>query len=289
MCDPVAIVDGGEIMDALWCCQGLRDAAAPALANLYGKYFRAPLLVPAGGVMKRRRDGAGWSMVRRIISAFAVVLVAICDETHAQVVQLFDPASFDTGAIAIDFEGHVDGQRANELYKDVGLSFQNAGDATVPLLNWSELSRSTSSPDYVIATISTQTGSVFTTHLDVSFAIGATELGAFFGNDQFASFSLQQLEVFDRNHDPIGSVSVRANGNTSVDQFIGLRSEVPFYFARFLNDSHDLSVVLDDLKFTSVVPEPSTLNLMLAGIAACWLFAKGWTRKRWLVGAMEST
>jgi hypothetical protein len=131
--------------------------------------------------------------------------------------------------------------------------------------------RITSSPDNVIATVFSLSGSQFSNFLDVSLASGTYELGAFFGNDQYSSFTQQTLSIFDQNDILLGAVSVGANVNTSVDQFIGLRSDTPFFRARFENDAtNSLSVVLDDLTYsntsTAPVPEPSTIILMGIGL-----------------------
>jgi len=103
----------------------------------------------------------------------------------------------------------------------------------------------------VIATVSGFLGSQGSAFLDVLFTSAKTEVGAFFGNDQgVGSIQVMKLSVYDAEGVFLGSVNVTPNGNTSVDQFIGLRSTTPFVRARFENipDSF-LSVVLDDVMF----------------------------------------
>jgi hypothetical protein len=78
-----------------------------------------------------------------------------------------------------------------------------------------------------------------------------------------------QLSVFDANDALIGLVLVAVNANTSVDQFAGLRSDTPFLRARFEHvlAQGDLSVVLDDVRFSSPVPEPRSGALLGVGMA----------------------
>ena len=106
----------------------------------------------------------------------------------------------------------------------------------------------------------------FATDLNLSFTGPVFELGAFFGNDQgFGGYTATTLSVFDVNHTLLGSVTVPTNNNTSVDQFIGLDSTIPFFSAQFANNGTSLSVVLDDVKFSSPVPEPTSSSLLIFG------------------------
>jgi hypothetical protein len=106
----------------------------------------------------------------------------------------------------------------------------------------------------------------YTTSLDVTFLQPTFEIGAFFGNDdpEF-DFTTITLSVFDKNGNLLGSYPRTANENTSVDQFLGIRSDVPFYSARFENNGETRCIVLDDMSFS--VPEPCTLLLLGLGAA----------------------
>ena len=116
------------------------------------------------------------------------------------------------------------------------------------------------------------TGSEFSAYLDLLFTSPTLEVGAWFGNDQGLQPTMQmQLSVFDAADMLIGFVLVDVNANTSVDQFAGLRSDsTPFYRARFENilAQGDLSVVLDDVRFTTPIPEPSSSILVGLGLIA---------------------
>jgi len=82
------------------------------------------------------------------------------------------------------------------------------------------------------------------------------------------------MSAFDLASNLLGYVEVTANQNTSVDQFIGLRSDIPIAGVRFDNlgssgaQTQDYSVVLDNLVFAPVpCAEPAQLNIGLyAGI-----------------------
>jgi len=210
--------------------------------------------------------------------AFIIAVVAastFSTNVAADVIQLHDASELSTQAFTATFEGFTQGTRANDLYAANGLQFRNVGTATVPVFNWGA---ATSSPDFVIATARDLNGSVFTPYLDAVFSQPVYEVGAYFGNDPFGLFDFtQSLEVFNQLGDSLGIVSVLANFNRSVDQFIGLRSAVPFYTARFSNSSSTMAVVLDDVSFTAVVPvpEPPTCALALVGLAGLFAARRG--------------
>jgi hypothetical protein len=195
------------------------------------------------------------------------------------VTELSGPGDFATPTAVIDFDGVPDGAAANTLYSGSGVTFSNCdplpcSSAPIPIQDWTSppLSRVTTSPTNVIATtLDYQNGgSEFSDFLDLLFTAGTLEVGAWFGNDQGLQPALQmQLSVYDASDALIGLVLVDENANTSVDQFVGLRSDsTPFYRARFTHIAAqgDLSIVLDDVQF-SAVPEPGTASLLGCGLA----------------------
>jgi hypothetical protein len=166
----------------------------------------------------------------------------------------------------------------NNLYaQQEGITFYRDDGQPIPILDWAESGRTTTSPNNVIATISGNflgvVASQYVLHLNAAFSGPTFELGAFFGNDQpwGWDYTTTTLSVFGADANFLGSVSVDTNSNTSVDQFIGLRSDVAFHSARFENNGSTFAVVLDDISFGSEplpeVPEPATIGLLGMGIA----------------------
>ena len=177
------------------------------------------------------------------------------------------PSDLSPGKTTINFDGYANNTVANDLFLGQGVRFTRDDNAPIPIIDWEALGRSTSSPPNVIATIS-GIASTYVDHLNLVFTQPTFEVGAFFGNDQAPSFASITLSVFDSSDTLIGSLTVPTNGNTQVDQFVGLRSDIPFTTARFQNNEPDVfySVVLDDVTF-STVPEPSSLSIMAIGSA----------------------
>jgi hypothetical protein len=230
------------------------------------------------GFVRAERSLAKGKSMKRIMPALAALALLILPggPTHAAVLQLAGPGDFSAGATVIDFDDATQPTAANTLYLSLGVEFQNTG-APVPIQDWTALGRTTTSPTNVIATVDDLdgTGSEFSSYLDLFFTDPTTEIGAYFGNDQGIQPTMQMLlSVYTNANDalPSGFVTVAVNANTSVDQFVGLRSDIPFARARFENilAQGDLSVVLDDVIFypsAAPVPEPSSLALMSLGAA----------------------
>lgn len=181
----------------------------------------------------------------------------------AMITQLSSPGEFIYPVTTIDFDDGPGGTIANMRYVSQGIEFSRDDGYIIPLLDWQGIGRVTSSPPNVIATIKWGSAPIWTTHLNVTFSSATYEVGAFFGNDQGWDYTETTLTVFDPVGVNLGSVTVPANNNASVDQFIGLRSDLPFQFARFENGGVTFSVVLDDLAFA--VPEPGTILLLGLG------------------------
>lgn len=213
--------------------------------------------------MARCRCSPSWLALLAMPAAFAGAAHATA---VGPVTELFAPADFAFATTLINFDDASDGDVANTRYQAQGVAFQNTG-AAIPIRDWAGIPRATTSAPNVIATIDRyqDTGSEFSDFLDLFFTAPTWEVGAFFGNDQGIQPTMQmQLSVFDASDALIGLVLVDVNANTSVDQFVGLRSDdTPFHRARFEHvlAQGDLSVVLDDVRFTAV-PEPSSLALL---------------------------
>jgi hypothetical protein len=221
----------------------------------------------------------------RALLLFAVAVSVFSLESPARglaigpVTELSGPGDFTGPTALIDFDGVPDGTAANTLYSGLGVGFSNCtplpcSSAPIPIEDWTEppLSRVTTSATNVIATTLDYegSGSEFSDYLDLLFTSPTFEVGAYFGNDQGLQPTLQmQISAFDITGALIGTVLVDENANTDVDQFAGLRSDsTPFYRARFehLLAQGDISVVLDDVRFTSAVPEPAGAGLLGFGL-----------------------
>src|SRR3972149_3524733 len=205
-------------------------------------------------------------MLNKLIVALSIAAMLLTSSVAgaAIVVKLTSPNQFIYPTTTIDFDDGPHGTVANSRYLSQGVEFSRDDGFEILLGDWQSLWRVTTSPPNVIATAKpSPSGPPWVMHLIATFSSPIFELGAFFGNDQGYGYTATTLSVFDSDGVPLGSVTVPTNDNTSVDQFIGLRSDVPFYSARFENNGIWLCVCIDDITFA--VPEPSTLLLLSLG------------------------
>ena len=202
-----------------------------------------------------------------------ITMALLINNSTAAVMPLDVPSGIMSG-VTINFDGYQDHTIVNTLYQNQGVTFSRDDGARIYLLDWTSLGRTTTSPDNVLATVRNFNDPIWATHLNIVSTVPLYALGACFGNDQSnLDFNSIRLSAYDTAGGLIGSVDVTTNNNTAVDQFIGLRSDIPFARVRFENltpsgaPSASYSVVLDDLKLESV-PEPSTIWI---GIGPCLL------------------
>jgi hypothetical protein len=197
-----------------------------------------------------------------IIVLMAAMVLITSVPGAAAIVPLTSPAEFIYPANTIDFDDGPKGTVANTRYLTQGVVFSRDDGFEILLEDWQGIGRFTTSPPNVLATIKFP-APTWVMHLNTTFSWPIFELGAFFGNDQGYGYTATKLSIFDSHGVLLGSVRVPTNNNTSVDQFIGLRSDMPFYSARFENDGIWLAIALDDMSFT--VPEPCTFSLLVLG------------------------
>jgi hypothetical protein len=201
--------------------------------------------------------------------SFALTLI-IVSSSQAKSTVLTSPSQFIYSKTTINFDDGPDRAYANSRYLGQGVSFSRDDGGQALLYNWQSIGRSTTSSPNVLCTIAyydTNYHYDYTTNLNVNFLQPTYEIGAFFGNDERGfDFSRCTLSIYDQQDNVLGTYSLGANMNTSVDQYLGLRSDVPFYRASFENNGETKAVVIDNLSF-SVVPEPATILLLGLGAA----------------------
>jgi len=215
----------------------------------------------------------GKTMLKHSIIIFSLAVIFLNSSTldAANITPLTSPADFIFSTTTIDFDDAPPDTIANSRYMDRGVVFARDDGYVIPVEDWAAMGRNTTSSPNVIATVlGTFEGEdvpTWSTHLNLTFSSTVVEVGAYFGNDQSDDdYTRTTLSIFDHHNQLLGSVSVQTNVNTDVDQFIGLRSNVPFASARFDNNGVYYSVVLDDVSFA--VPEPCTLSLLAFGYLA---------------------
>jgi hypothetical protein len=182
------------------------------------------------------------------------------------VVQLYDPSEMSQHTVTIDFDDAAQYDCVNTRYEVI--EFQRDDGACVHAYDWASLGRSTTSPPMVMATISGPGAPTYVQHVNLYFKFDTFKVGTFIGNDQGNGMQWV-LEVFDISGNSLGSVSLVSNGNTNVDEFLGLSSDKPFRKARISHNESWLAVGLDDVSFTPMATDIPTLSqwaLLLLGI-----------------------
>ena len=210
--------------------------------------------------------------LRGLLLATSLAGAAAGANAHGAVVRLESPEAMSAPVTTIDFEGHPHLAPADTLFESRGVRFsRDDGHATVV---YNPNSYEAHSGQNFLGTPSWQGASTWSTHLNAVFAAPVREVGAFFGNDSNGpgAFAGMTLSVFGPAGEPLGSVFVASNRNSHADQFIGLRSDVPFVRARFEHDAPDFGVGVDDVSF-GAVPEPGAA-------AACAVVAGAFLLRR---------
>jgi hypothetical protein len=205
---------------------------------------------------------------KRAAAVAALAALALGSVARATVLRLDSPGQMSPPLTTIDFEGYPHLTAADTLYESQGVRFsRDDGGKTA---TYHPASYSAHSGVAFLATPGWQDAPLgSSTHLNVEFGSLVREVGAFFGNDRDGPgvFDSLRLSVFGVAGETLGTVSVVSNRNGDTDQYIGLRSDVPFVRARFEHDAPQYGVAIDDLSFTAL-PEPSVLPLLALAMAA---------------------
>ena len=201
-------------------------------------------------------------MLKFNLSAVALSVGLLAHSADAAIVQVFSDAQLTQGPYVL------------ETFDDLALEPGVTASASSGLL----LVGLGLAPSFPSGTTGLSTLD-FPDPITFTFATPASSVGMFFGNDDTccASGFDANLDIFGTGG-LIGTISVTANMNDSVDQFIGFISNemVTAVTLRYGSGSDvGLYTVIDDLRFNNaaaVVPVPASLPLLASalGVVAVW-------------------
>src|SRR5688572_2302669 len=191
------------------------------------------------------------------VSLLGVVFSA--NLSMAAVSPLLSPVEI-VGGTTINFDQRPHNSVLNTFYQSQGIIFSRDDGQAVLAYDYSAIGRTTPSPPNLLSTsLAPGINTSVATHLNVLATSPLYAIGAYWGNDRGDSdFTSLSMSAFGASGNLLGSVTVLGNGIRSADQFIGLRSDVPFTSVRFQNlnsagtPSLAFAVAIDDLRFTSV-------------------------------------
>jgi hypothetical protein len=199
----------------------------------------------------------------QILTGFAAV---------GQVTLLVSTNEMSLSRNTLDFEGYENFTIANFIYTNVGFTFTNDVGTSVYLIDARTMTGSggrqfkATSPDFVI-------GSSSANHLIVRPSRPLSEVGVFFAaGAEISEFYYQRMSAFDADNQLIGSVNVQWDGDSELDQFIGMRSTLPIYSVRL--EGYDSSWIpssagsaFDNLVFTVAIPPSVSISAFAPGKA----------------------
>lgn len=194
-----------------------------------------------------------------LLRALAAGFALVCGAANALITQVSTPALMSQGPYSV------------ENFEDSVLVPGLSTDGVFPF------SAVTASSGVTTSGANGVLSQTFPDTLMFSFATPASSVGMFFGNDDIccAQSVTAILDIFGTTG-LLGSISVLANMNDFVDQFIGFISDeqVTSVGLRYLDNISQqpagLFIFADDVQFNAVV-EPASLGLLALGLGLIWL------------------